>query len=194
MTDDALQPGLLDGRELLVGVSGGIAAFKTAALVSQLVQDGADVTVVMTENATRFVGPATFEALTGRGVVTSLFGDPRYPLGAHVQLAERGDLLLVAPATANFLAKAAAGLADDALSTLYFAFDGPTLLAPAMNNRMWEHPAVARNTQQLIQDGITMIDPGEGWLSCRSRGAGRMAEPDTIRDALLAQLTSTQTN
>jgi len=126
--------------------------------------------------------------------VTSLFGDPRYPLGAHVQLAERGDLLLVAPATANFLAKAAAGLADDALSTLYFAFDGPTLLAPAMNNRMWEHPAVARNTQQLIQDGITMIDPGEGWLSCRSRGAGRMAEPDTIRDALLAQLTSTQTN
>jgi len=194
MTDDALQPGLLDGRELLVGVSGGIAAFKTAALVSQLVQDGADVTVVMTENATRFVGPATFEALTGRGVVTSLFGDPRYPLGAHVQLAERGDLLLVAPATANFLAKAAAGLADDALSTLYFAFDGPTLLAPAMNNRMWEHPAVARNTQQLIQDGITMIDPGEGWLSCRSRGAGRMAEPDTIRDALLAQLTSPQTN
>lgn len=194
MTDDALQPGLLDGRELLVGVSGGIAAFKTAALVSQLVQDGADVTVVMTENATRFVGPATFEALTGRGVVTSLFGDPRYPLGAHVQLAERGDLLLVAPATANFLAKAAAGLADDALSTLYFAFDGPILLAPAMNNRMWEHPAVARNTQQLIQDGVTMIDPGEGWLSCRSRGAGRMAEPDAIRDTLLAQLTSTQTN
>lgn len=175
----------LDGRELLVGVSGGIAAFKTAALVSQLAQSGAGVTVVMTENATRFVGPATFEALTGRGVVTSLFGDPRYPLGAHVQLAERGDLLVIAPATANFLAQAAHGQASDALSTLYFAFPGPKILAPAMNSAMWRHPAVARNCDQVADDGARVIAPGEGWLSCRTEGAGRMAEPAGIHRAIL---------
>lgn len=179
---------VLDGREVLVGVSGGIASYKSAMLVSRLIQDGAGVTVVMTESATRFVGAATFEALTGRGVVTGLFGDPRFPLGAHVQLAQRSDLLVVAPATANFLAKAATGLADDALSTLYLAFTGPCLCAPAMNSAMWEKAAVQRNLASLIDDGLQVVGPGDGWLSCRSQGAGRMAEAEEIRAAILQQL------
>src|SRR5271170_5672185 len=108
----------MQGRELLIGVTGGIAAYKTAALVSQLVQAGAGVTVVLTESAKEFVGPATFEALTGRPLPRGVFGDPAYPLGAHIELARKAEVMCVAPATANFLAKAATGLADDLLSTL----------------------------------------------------------------------------
>jgi phosphopantothenoylcysteine decarboxylase/phosphopantothenate--cysteine ligase len=188
MTVTETTPEVLDGREVLVGVSGGIASYKTAILVSRLVQDGAGVTVVMTEAATHFVGAATFEALTGRGVVTGLFGDPRFPLGAHIQLSERADLLIVAPATANFLAKAAGGLADDALSTLYLAFSGPSLFSPAMNATMWENPAVQRNCQHLADDGVMFVGPGEGWLSCRTQGIGRMAEASEIHAAILQQL------
>ena len=179
---------LLDGCEILVGVSGGIASYKTAMLVSHLVQDGAGVTVVMTESSTRFIGAATFEALTGRGVVTGLFGDPRFPLGAHVQLAQRADLLAIAPATANFLAKAATGLADDALSTLYLAFTGPCLCAPAMNSAMWDKPAVQRNRDRLVEDGVLLVGPADGWLSCRTEGTGRMAEAEDIRAAIHQQL------
>jgi phosphopantothenoylcysteine decarboxylase/phosphopantothenate--cysteine ligase len=123
-------------REILIGVTGGIAAYKTAALVSQLVQSGAGVTVVMTSAAERFVGRDTFTALTGRPVHSEVFGDPEHPLGAHIELAQRAQLLCVAPATANFLAKAATGLADDLLSTLYLSFTGPVLVAPAMNCEM----------------------------------------------------------
>ena len=129
----------MKGRELLIGVTGGIAAYKTAALVSQLVQAGAGVTVVMTRSATRLVGPKTFEALTGRPVGTRVFGPGGHP---HIELAEKADLLCVAPATANILAKAACGLADDLLSTLLLSFSGPVLMAPAMNSLMWEKPAV----------------------------------------------------
>lgn len=171
---------MIKGRELLVGVTGGISAYKTATLVSRLVQAGAGVTVVMTEAATRFVGRSTFDALTGRTVCTSLFDHPEYPLGGHVSLADKAELLCVAPATANFLAKAAGGLADDLLSTLYLAFPGPVLLAPAMNTVMWNHPAVQRNVRRLREDGVHFVDPGEGWLSCRATGAGRMADPDQI--------------
>jgi phosphopantothenoylcysteine decarboxylase/phosphopantothenate--cysteine ligase len=170
--------------EMVVGVTGGIAAFKTAALVSRLVQDGAGVSVVMTEAAQRFVGPATFEALTGRPVYRTMFDNSEFPLGAHIGLAERAKLLVVAPATADFLAKAAHGLADDLLSTLYLAFKGKVLVAPAMNTEMWEAAAVRRNVAQLRADGVAIVDPGEGWLSCRTKGAGRMAEPDTIRAAI----------
>ena len=179
---------LLDGCEILVGVSGGIASYKTAMLVSHLVQDGAGVTVVMTESATKFIGAATFEALTGRGVVTGLFGDPRFPLGAHVQLAQRADLLAIAPATANFLAKAAGGLSDDVLSTLYLAYTGPCLCAPAMNSAMWEKPAVQRNRDQLVEDGVILVGPTDGWLSCRSEGTGRMADAEDIWTAIYRQL------
>lgn len=171
----------MHGRRLLVGVTGGVAAFKTAAMVSQLVQAGARVRVVMTDAARHFVGPTTFEALTGEPLVRSMFGDPRFPLGAHITLAEEAELLCVAPATANFLAKAAHGLADDLLSTLYLAFEGPVLMAPAMNRAMWAKPAVARNVARLREDGVHFVDPEEGWLSCRQQGAGRMAGPERIR-------------
>jgi phosphopantothenoylcysteine decarboxylase len=167
----------MQGRELLIGVTGGIAAYKTAALVSRLVQAGAGVSVVMTEAATQLVGPKTFEALTGRPVGLEMFGPGAHP---HIELAEKAELLCVAPATANLLAKAAMGLADDLLSTLLLAFDGPMILVPAMNSHMWEKPAVQRNVKQLREDGFQLIDPEEGYLSCRAVGPGRMASPERI--------------
>jgi phosphopantothenoylcysteine decarboxylase/phosphopantothenate--cysteine ligase len=174
----------MNGREIVVGVTGGIAAFKTAALVSQLVQAGAGVTVVTTAAAEQFVGPATFAALTGRPVARKTFDDQQFPLGAHIALAERAQLLLVAPASADFLAKGAHGLADDLLSTLYLAFTGRVLMAPAMNTAMWEKAAVQRNIAQLREDGVQFVDPESGWLSCRQVGAGRMAAPEMILAAV----------
>jgi phosphopantothenoylcysteine decarboxylase/phosphopantothenate--cysteine ligase len=173
--------------EVLVGVTGGIAAFKTAALVSKLVQADFAVTVIQTKASTEFVGPATFAALTGRPVAGQMFDEQRYPLGAHIELAQRAALLCVAPASADFLARIANGAASDLLATTYLCFRGPVLVAPAMNDRMWEQPAVQRNIQQLERDGVSIIPPGEGWLSCRQRGAGRMAEPVEI----LAKINST---
>lgn len=174
----------MNNRDIVLGVSGGIAAFKAAALASKLVQAGAGVSVVMTHAATLFVGEATFAALTGRPVWTDGFEASRSPLGPHIDLAERADLLCVAPATANFLAKAAHGLADDLLSTLYLSFPGPVLLAPAMNSDMWAKPAVQRNVAQLKEDGVSFVDPDEGWLSCRRTGPGRMAEVEAILAAI----------
>src|SRR3954469_7928911 len=170
--------------EIVVGVTGGIAAFKTAALVSKLVQDGDGVTVVMTAAAERFIGAATFAALTGRPVARDVFDEAQFPLGAHITLAEQAELLVVAPASADFLAKAAHGLADDLLATLYLACKGRVLMAPAMNTAMWEQPAVQRNITQLRADGVQFVEPGSGWLSCRQVGAGRMAEPETILSAI----------
>jgi phosphopantothenoylcysteine decarboxylase/phosphopantothenate--cysteine ligase len=170
----------MQGHEIVVGVTGGIAAYKTAALVSQLVQAGCGVTVVMTAAAEKFVGPATFAALTGRPVAREIFDEANYPLGAHIMLAEKAELLVVAPASADFLAKAAHGGADDLLSTLYLAFTGRVLMAPAMNTAMWEKAAVQRNIAQLEADGVGFVEPGSGWLSCRQVGAGRMAEPEAI--------------
>ena len=180
----------MKGREIVVGVTGGIAAYKTAALVSQLVQGGAGVTVVMTDAAEAFIGPATFAALTGRPVARKVFDEAQFPLGAHVTLAERAELLVVAPASADLLAKAAHGLADDLLSTLYLAFTGRVLMAPAMNTAMWEQPAVQRNVSQLRADGVQFIDPESGWLSCRQVGAGRMAAPEKIFAAVQRLLDS----
>jgi phosphopantothenoylcysteine decarboxylase/phosphopantothenate--cysteine ligase len=171
-------------RELIVGVSGGIAAYKTAALVSSLVQRGHGVSVVMTHAARKFVGPATFRALTGRPVATDVFDRGRFPLGAHIELAEKADLFCVAPASANLLAQAAHGLAGDLLSTLMLSFGGPVLLAPAMNSAMWEKPAVQRNIATLRGDGYEIVDPQEGWQSCRRTGMGRMAEPADIQAAI----------
>lgn len=167
----------MSGHEILIGVTGGIAAYKTASLVSRLVRSGCSVTVVMTEAATRLVGPKTFEALTGRPVGIDMWSPTPHP---HIDLARRAELLCVAPATANFLAKAAWGLADDLLTTCLLAFTGPVLVAPAMNSQMWAKPAVQRNLQRLRDDGLVIIDPGEGHLSCGEFGAGRMAEPDVI--------------
>jgi phosphopantothenoylcysteine decarboxylase/phosphopantothenate--cysteine ligase len=173
----------MKGREILIGVTGGIAVYKTAALVSQLVQAGAGVSVVMTESAQKFVGPVTFAALTGRPVANNMFDD-RQSLGTHIELAEAAHLMCVAPATANFLAKAAHGIADDLLTTLYLAFAGPVLLAPAMNTVMWEKAATQRNLRQLQDDGVNTVGPDEGWLSCRKTGVGRMASPDAIFQAI----------
>jgi phosphopantothenoylcysteine decarboxylase/phosphopantothenate--cysteine ligase len=133
----------------------------------------------MTGAAKKFIGAATFEALTGHRVVSDVF-DPEFPLGPHIELARSADLLCVAPATANFIAKTALGLADDLLTTLFLCLDGPKVIAPAMNCEMWVTPAVQRNVGQLRADGVHIIDPQEGWLSCRTRGVGRMAEPDLI--------------
>ncbi len=168
---------------ILIGVTGGVAAFKAAALVSQLVQDDYQVQVVMTPSAERFIGAATFVALTGRPVVTDIF-DPAFPLGAHIELAREYELFCVAPATANFLANAAHGLANDLISTLYLSFTGPVIVAPAMNVEMWEKKAVQRNVNQLRDDGVQLIGPQEGWLSCRTKGMGRMAEPNEIFEAI----------
>lgn len=179
---------LLQGSEVVVGITGGVAAYKTAGLVSQLVQSGAGVTAVMTQAATRFIGPATLAALTGRGVALEMFDPDRFPLGAHIMLAQQAKLLVVAPASADFLAKTAHGLADDLLSTLYLAFTGKKLFAPAMNSAMWEHPTVQRNVAQLRLDGVQFVDPEEGWLSCRVQGTGRMASPERIFAAIQAAL------
>jgi phosphopantothenoylcysteine decarboxylase/phosphopantothenate--cysteine ligase len=170
-------------NELIIGVSGGIAAYKTAALVSSLVQQGHGLSVVMTRSARKFVGPATFRALTGRPVVSDQF-DRHYPLGAHIELAESAELMCVAPASADLLAKAACGLADDLLSTLLLSFTGPIAFAPAMNSAMWEKKSVQRNIATLRADGYHFIGPQEGWQSCRRTGMGRMAEPADIQAAI----------
>jgi phosphopantothenoylcysteine decarboxylase/phosphopantothenate--cysteine ligase len=177
----------MNGRRLLIGVSGGIAAYKTAAIVSQLAQSGANVSVILTASAKEFIGEATFAALTGNPVATKLF-DPRFPLGAHIELAQSAELLCIAPATAGTLSSMALGSCDDLLSTTYTCFSGAVLAAPAMNKQMWEHPAVQRNVDQLRADGVHIIDPEKGWLSCREAGVGRMADPEriveSIKDAL----------
>ena len=176
----------MNARELVVGVTGGIAAYKSATLVSQLVQAGAQVTVVMTESASHFVGTATFEALTQRAVLTDIFDQHNYPLGPHIDLVADTELLCVAHATANFLAKAAAGIADDLLTTLYLSCTAKVLVAPAMSCDMWEKPAVQRNVAQLRTDGVQFVGPESGWLSCRKQGVGRMAEPAQIVKAIEA--------
>lgn len=179
------------GREILLGVCGGVAAYKTAAMASQLVQAGHGVSVVTTHSAREFIGEATFRALTGRGVVSESFPPDQYPLGPHIELARKADVMCIAPATANLLAKAAIGLADDLLSTLLLSFEGPVLLAPAMNVQMWRKRAVERNVAQLREDGFRFVGPDEGWLSCRDQGAGRMAEPAAIVaeiESILAKL------
>lgn len=171
---------MLEGREILLGVTGGIAAYKAADLCSKLVQGGAGVSVVLTRAARKFIGPTTFEALTNRPVHTNLFTPREHPLGEHIGLSRRAELLVVAPASADVMGRFAHGLADDLLTTLYLAFTGPVLVAPAMNADMWAKPAVQRNVAQLREDGVHFVDPGDGWLSCGIVGPGRMAEPTEI--------------
>jgi phosphopantothenoylcysteine decarboxylase len=177
-------------REILIGVTGGIAAYKTADLTSKLVQAGASVTVAMTDAAKKFVGPTTFEALTNRPVYQNLFEPVEHPQGEHIGLARRADLYIIAPATADFLAKAAHGLANDLVSTLVLTVTCPVFVAPAMNTEMWNKPAVQRNMRQLKEDGLKFIEPGSGWLSCGQVGAGRMAEPAEILERLRSHFES----
>ena len=180
--------GIFAGREIIVGVTAGIAAYKAAALTSLLVQQGAGVTAVLTRNARKFIGEATFAALTGRPVATRGFDPSSHPLGAHIELAARADCIVVAPASADFLARAAQGSADDLLTTLLLCAECPVVFAPAMNAAMWAKPAVQRNVAQVAADGAHIGPPGSGWLSCRQAGVGRMAEPTEIAAAIEAVL------
>lgn len=170
----------MQGREILLGITGGIAAYKSAELASKLVQAEAAVSVVMTKSASKFIGRTTFEALTGRPVHRKMFAPQEHPQGEHIGLARRAELMVVAPASANSLAKFACGLADDLLSTLALTVTCPVLLAPAMNCEMWNKPSVQRNVAQLQADGFHIVGPGSGWLSCGEVGPGRMAEPQEI--------------
>ncbi len=180
----------LSGYEVVVAVCGGIAAYKVCHVVSGLVQRGANVTVAMTESATRMVGPATFAALSGRPVLTSLWTIEASSDPQHVRLTDGLDLLLVAPATYNVIGKIAAGIADDLVSTLISAADGPILLAPAMNTRMWDNPVLQANLSRMKELNYRIIDPGEGWLACGMVGKGRMAEADDLLPAVVEQLRS----
>ena len=174
--------------EVLLGVSGGIAAYKAIDLMRILQRGGHGVTVVMTRAARRFVGPATFAALSGRPVGTDLFGAEERPGYGHLELARRADLMLVAPASANTIAKLAAGLADGLLDSAYLAFDGPVVVAPAMNTRMWTHPATARNLGVLIERGVQVVEPASGLLADGEIGMGRLADPAEIAAAVEARL------
>ncbi|MCA8988833.1 MAG: phosphopantothenoylcysteine decarboxylase [Planctomycetaceae bacterium] len=172
-------------REILIGVSGGIAAYKSAELVSRLVKRQYAVSVIMSAAAEKFIGRATFEALTNRPVHQDLFSPREHFLGEHIGLVRRADLFVVAPATADLIGKLANGLADDLLSTSLMAAECPVLLAPSMNTIMWNKPATQRNLNQVLEDGVRVISPEEGWLSCRITGTGRMAEPEQIEAAIV---------
>ena len=175
---------MFEGKNIVVGVTGGIAAYKAAALVSALVKAGAGVDVIMTRNATRFVAPLTFSTLTGRQVPVDTFQRvERYDV-EHVALARKADLFVVAPATANVLAKMAWGLADDMLTTTILAAGCPKAVAPAMNTGMWDNPATQENLRILRERGILVVEPGSGRLACGDEGKGRMAEPEEIMEAL----------
>ncbi|MFH1418969.1 MAG: flavoprotein [Planctomycetota bacterium] len=178
----------LRGSEVLVAVSGGIAAYKVATVVSGLVQRGAGVTVAMTAAAQRFVTPLTFEAISQRRVFTSLWDSGNHHDSQHLSLTAAADIFIIAPATANIIGKSACGIADDLVSTMVLSADSPILLAPAMNTRMWENTAVRNNMRTLEQRGFEVIPPEEGWLACGAVGAGRMAEPQAILAAATAIL------
>ncbi len=170
----------LANKTIILGVTGGIAAYKAAELCSALVKGGADVNVIMTQNATRFVGPVTFRALTGHQVITSMWDEPREFEIAHVSLPDKADLLIVAPATANIIAKVANGVADDMLSTTILATRAPVIFAPAMNWKMWANPVTKQNVARLTALGYTFIEPECGRLACGEEGRGRLASLGTI--------------
>ena len=177
---------------VVLGVGGGIAAYKSAELARELAQMGASVQVVMTAAAQEFVRPLTFAALTGRKVITDLFAasSPEGTLSSaieHIGVAQENDLLVVAPATADLLARFAHGLAGDFLSTLYLAFTGPVVLAPAMNTNMWLHAATQANLETLRRRGHRIVEPGDGFLACGMTGPGRLAEPPDIAAAVAAE-------
>lgn len=179
------------GKRVLVGVTGGIAAYKACHLVSRLAQAGAGVTVAMTEAATRFVTPLTFQALSGRPVYTSAWEHVESHDPQHVSLAREAAVAIVAPATMDCLAKLATGRTDDVVTLILSAIDRsktPVFLAPSMNDAMWNQPSTQRNVRQLVDDGFHLIGPGEGWQACRTVGAGRMTEPAQILEILTETL------
>ena len=180
-TSDTSRP-----RHIVLGVTGGVAAFKACELARLFVQDGTTLQVVMTEAATHFIGPATFQAISGRHVFVNLWDDRIANGMAHIDLSREADAIVVAPASADFMGKLAHGLADDLLSTLCLARDCPLLVAPAMNRQMWEHPATQRNVAQIAADGVTVLGPAAGDQACGEVGMGRMIEAVEIHEAVRA--------
>ncbi len=179
------------GKRIIVGVTGGIAAYKTCTLVSRLAQAGAEVTVCMTPAAARFVGPITFQALSGRPVYTSAWEHIESSDPQHISLARSAHAAIVAPCTMDCMAKLASGITDDMVCLILSAVDrasSPVLLAPAMNEVMWSQPATRRNAALLVDDGFTLVGPGSGWQACRAVGPGRMIEPEDLVEALGAAL------
>lgn len=179
---------ILKGKSILLGVSGGIAVYKAVSLCSKLAQAGADVRVIMTESAVKFVAPLTFQTLSRHHVMTDTFEEKDPSVVSHIDLADHADLVVIAPATANILAKMALGIGDDMLSTTLLATTAPILAAPAMNVHMYEHPAVLNNMETLRERGVHFIEPGEGQLACGYVGKGRLAEPEQIYEAIVAML------
>jgi phosphopantothenoylcysteine decarboxylase/phosphopantothenate--cysteine ligase len=175
----------LVGLNILLGVSGGVAAYKAVDLASKITTAGAQVNTVMTENACEFVGPKSFEAVTGLAAYTSMWDTPQQFEISHVSLAEKADIVVVAPATANIIGKAANGICDDLLSTTLCAcWQKPVLIAPAMNSNMWNNPAVQQNVEKIKQMGVKLIGPECGRLACGTEGIGRMAEPEDILEQI----------
>lgn len=171
---------------IVLGITGSIAAFKAAELASQLVKAGHSVRPVMTRAATEFIGPLTLQTLTREPVLLGLEDEAHHWKPGHIDLADEAGLLVVAPASANTLANFAHGLAPDSLSSVYLALPEttPVLLAPAMNGKMWNHPATQRNVEQLVSDGCHVVGPASGQLACGYEGIGRMAEVSEIMDAI----------
>jgi phosphopantothenoylcysteine decarboxylase/phosphopantothenate--cysteine ligase len=174
------------GPRIALGVTGGIAAYKAAEVVRGLVKRGAEVHVIMTPGGQQFITPLTLQTLSGHPVITGQWDLSRGADVQHIALARGIDLFLVAPATADILAKFAHGIADEFLSTFYLAVTAPVAVAPAMNVWMWEHPATQANLAVLKSRGVRVIDPGVGDLACGDEGVGRMAEPDAVVDAALS--------
>lgn len=175
----------LNNKTILLGISGGIAAYKSAALASMLVKSGAEVRVIMTEHATNFIHPITFETLTGHKCITNTF-DRNFEFKVeHVALAQKADAIIIAPATANIIAKLAHGLADDMLTTTVLASKAPKLIAPAMNTGMYENPITQENLMLLKKYGMKIIAPANGYLACGDIGAGKMPEPETLYEHIL---------
>ncbi len=181
-------PESLAGRRITLGVTGSIAAYKAVDLASHLVKLGADVHVILTKSAAEFVGPATFRALTLNPVLTSVFDEPFEGKIAHIELAQNTDLILVAPATADVIAKMANGIADDLLTSTLLAATAPVMVAPAMNTAMLAHPATEANLQTLLTRGVQIIDPSHGILACRTEGPGKLAEVPDIVQAVLEKI------
>jgi phosphopantothenoylcysteine decarboxylase/phosphopantothenate--cysteine ligase len=180
---------MIKAKNIILGVCGGIAAYKSVELLRLLVKQGAQVLVLMTKNARRFVGPLTFEALSGRKVCDDLFGDSEDAAIGHIKWAEEADAVVIAPATANMIGKLANGIADDALSTFMMAVTCPSMICPAMNVNMYASDPVQRNLQQLKADGYIVLDPEAGELACGTTGPGRLPEPVYIQDRLIQALT-----
>jgi phosphopantothenoylcysteine decarboxylase / phosphopantothenate---cysteine ligase len=167
----------MDNKNIVIGVTGGIAAYKTCELVRLFTKNGANVNVIMTANAQKFVTPLTFETLSKNRVIKGMFDDPHTFEIEHISLSDSCHLVIIAPASANIIAKFSAGICDDFLSTFLISSNSPKLFAPAMNTKMWEHPFTQRNLKIIKDSGAYLIEPGTGDLACSTCGKGRMAEP-----------------